>query len=59
MHAIVVNRRLISYMHPKFKTKSEIENFQTSAFDKCKIVQMSVHVTVNTIEKKKAQNKGQ
>lgn len=46
-------------MHPKFKTKSEIENFQTSAFDKCKIVQMSVHVTVNKIEKKKAQNKGQ
>lgn len=48
-------------MHPhsQFKTKSERENCQISVFDKCEIVQMSVHVTVNKIETKKAQNKGQ
>lgn len=55
------NRRLISYTHAhtQFKTKSERENCQISVFDKCEIVQMSVRVTVNKIEKKKAQNKGQ
>lgn len=58
---MVINRRLISHMHPhsQFKTKSERENCQIFVFDKCEIVQMSVHVTVNKIEKKKAQNKGQ
>lgn len=43
----------------QFKTKSEGENCQISVLDKCEIVQMSAHATVNKIEKKKAWNKGQ
>lgn len=40
----------------KQNLKEQIAGFLS---DKCEIVQMSVHVTVNKIEEKKAQNKGQ